>query len=62
LRHFPQEPVLFSGSLRMNIDPTGRHSEDELWAAMQHAHLDAFVRAQPEGLDLECTEGGDNLR
>lgn len=57
-----QDPVLFSGSLRMNLDPFGRHSDEELWRAMEHAHLKNFVQTLTQGLDFECTEGGENLR
>ncbi|XP_025086070.1 multidrug resistance-associated protein 1-like isoform X1 [Pomacea canaliculata] len=57
----PQDPVLFSGSLRMNLDPFGRHSDEELWRAMEHAHLKNFVQTLTQGLDFECTEGGENL-
>jgi ABC-type multidrug transport system fused ATPase/permease subunit len=46
----PQDPVLFSGSLRMNIDPFNSYSDDEIWIALEHAHLKAFVKNLPEGL------------
>ena len=35
----PQEPVLFSGSIRRNLDPTGEHSDCELWTALDGAGL-----------------------
>ncbi|XP_076024056.1 ATP-binding cassette sub-family C member 3 isoform X2 [Genypterus blacodes] len=57
----PQEPVLFSGSLRMNLDPFESYSEDELWKALEHSHLHKFVSNQPAKLELECSEGGENL-
>ena len=58
----PQEPVLFSGTLRMNLDPFEQHSDEQLWAALEHAHLRAFVTSHTEQLEYECTEGGENLR
>ncbi|ELU09880.1 hypothetical protein CAPTEDRAFT_178694 [Capitella teleta] len=57
----PQDPVLFSGSLRMNLDPFDAHTDDEIWLALEHAHLKTFVKGLPEELQHECTEGGENL-
>lgn len=35
----PQDPVLFSGSLRMNLDPFDEFTDDELWSALEKAHV-----------------------
>nr|XP_049593463.1 multidrug resistance-associated protein 1-like isoform X1 [Syngnathus scovelli] len=57
----PQDPVLFCGSLRMNLDPFDERSDQELWRALELAHLGAFVRALPDKLRHRCSEGGENL-
>uniref|UniRef100_A0A8C9SE94 ATP-binding cassette, sub-family C (CFTR/MRP), member 3 n=1 Tax=Scleropages formosus TaxID=113540 RepID=A0A8C9SE94_SCLFO len=57
----PQEPVLFSGDLRMNLDPFEKYSDDEVWRALELSHLKKFVANHPSKLNLECTEGGENL-
>ncbi|XP_037789915.1 canalicular multispecific organic anion transporter 2-like [Penaeus monodon] len=57
----PQDPVLFSGTLRLNLDPFNEHSEKEVWRAVEMSHLGAFVKAQTETLQYAIDEGGSNL-
>ena len=57
----PQDPVLFSGSLRMNLDPFNCYSDGEIWKVLSMANLDAFVLTLPKALQHVITEGGDNL-
>merc|ERR1719153_1589736 len=56
----PQDPVLFSGSLRMNLDPFSTFLDSELWSALEKAHLKDFVTDLDNGLQHEV-EGGENL-
>ncbi|XP_044790836.2 ATP-binding cassette sub-family C member 2 isoform X2 [Bubalus kerabau] len=57
----PQDPILFSGSLRMNLDPFNNYSDEEIWKALELSHLKSFVAGLQAGLSYEVTEGGDNL-
>lgn len=57
----PQEPVLFSGTLRRNLDPLGEKSDEELWRALKDAHLEKFASDLDAGLDHVVAEGGENL-
>ncbi|XP_028827470.1 multidrug resistance-associated protein 1 [Denticeps clupeoides] len=57
----PQDPVLFSGSLRMNLDPFDAYSDEEVWNTLELAHLKNFVSGLPDKLQYECSEGGENL-
>ena len=54
---------MFSGTMRFNLDPFGRYSDDEIWRALELAHLKTFVLEKVNaGLEYECAEGGKNLR
>ncbi|NWU95689.1 MRP1 protein, partial [Upupa epops] len=57
----PQDPVLFSGSLRMNLDPFDQYSDEDIWRSLELAHLKNFVSSLPDKLNHECAEGGENL-
>ena len=59
---YSQDPVLFSGSLRMNLDPFCKHTDDAVWRALEYAHLKSFVTALPSQLEYSISEGGENLR
>nr|XP_034987531.1 multidrug resistance-associated protein 6-like [Zootoca vivipara] len=57
----PQDPVLFSGSLKTNLDPLDVCSEEEIWTALELTLLKSFVLDLPDQLAYECSEGGENL-
>ncbi|KAL6750031.1 P-loop containing nucleoside triphosphate hydrolase protein [Haematococcus lacustris] len=58
----PQDPVIFSGTLRSNLDPFGAASGDAaIWEAVRRASLTDFVRGLDGGLDAVIKEGGANL-
>ncbi|KAF9194091.1 hypothetical protein BGZ51_001070 [Haplosporangium sp. Z 767] len=57
----PQDPVLFQGTFRYNLDPLSRHSEQELWQALETSDLKAFVQQQEGGLDGFIAAQGENL-
>ncbi|OQV17409.1 Multidrug resistance-associated protein 1 [Hypsibius exemplaris] len=57
----PQDPVLFSGTLRLNLDPFKVYSDEEVWRALENAHLKSFVSSLPDGLEHSVAEGGENL-
>ncbi|XP_069566366.1 multidrug resistance-associated protein 1 [Brachyistius frenatus] len=57
----PQDPVVFSGSLRMNLDPFDSYSDEDVWRALELSHLKSFVSGLPDKLSHECSEGGENL-
>ncbi|KAJ8577547.1 hypothetical protein ON010_g1657 [Phytophthora cinnamomi] len=57
----PQDPVLYSGTLRDNLDPFGDYSDEAIWSVLQQVHLAATVTKWGTGLDFVISEKGDNL-
>ncbi len=57
----PQDPVVFTGPLRRNIDPFGQFLDDELWQVLTEVQLKDAVNDLPAKLDSNLTEGGSNL-
>lgn len=53
LAFIPQDPALFGGSMRFNLDPVGAHSDEAIWTALDKAHLGDHVRARG-GLEAAC--------
>ncbi|XP_004473154.1 ATP-binding cassette sub-family C member 10 isoform X1 [Dasypus novemcinctus] len=56
----PQEPFLFSGTIRENLDPQSLHEDRELWQALEQCHLSEVIVSMG-GLDGELGEGGRSL-
>ncbi|XP_067860824.1 ATP-binding cassette sub-family C member 9-like isoform X1 [Heptranchias perlo] len=56
-----QDPVLFSGSIRFNLDPECKCTDDRLWEALEIAQLKNMVKSLPGGLNAMVTEGGENF-
>ncbi|XP_072048401.1 ATP-binding cassette sub-family C member 9-like [Amphiura filiformis] len=57
----PQEPVLFMGSIRKNLDPEGNRSDQELWHALDIVQLTDKVVELDGALDAMVSDGGDNF-
>ncbi|XP_022698855.1 ATP-binding cassette sub-family C member 8-like isoform X3 [Varroa jacobsoni] len=60
LSMIPQDPILFEGSVRFNLDPEGIYSDEELFSALEKANVKDIV-IEAGGLDAEITEEGSNL-
>ncbi|KAF6112505.1 ATP binding cassette subfamily C member 10 [Phyllostomus discolor] len=56
----PQEPFLFSGTVRENLDPRGLYEDLALWQAVEQCHLREVITSMG-GLDGELGEGGRSL-
>ncbi|XP_065208391.1 multidrug resistance-associated protein 1-like isoform X2 [Planococcus citri] len=57
----PQDPILFYGTLRFNLDPFDKYPDEYLWDILEKSHLRNFVKELPAGLNYMIDEGGQNL-
>ena len=56
-----QDPVLFGGTLKGNIDPFSQHTDQELWAILGEVQLKPLVKSLPGQLEFKLRESGTNL-
>ncbi|XP_062383443.1 multidrug resistance-associated protein 4 isoform X2 [Sardina pilchardus] len=57
----PQDPVLFTGTMRKNLDPFSQHSDQELWNALEEVQLKSVVDELPGRLETVLAESGSNF-
>ncbi|XP_063350533.1 ATP-binding cassette sub-family C member 5 [Pelmatolapia mariae] len=57
----PQEPVLFIGTIRSNLDPWDQYSDADIWEALEKTHIKEMVSQLPHSLHSEVTENGENF-
>ncbi|XP_063105389.1 ATP-binding cassette sub-family C member 12 isoform X5 [Cavia porcellus] len=57
----PQDPVLFVGTVRYNLDPFGSHTDETLWQVLERTFMRDTIMKLPEKLQAEVTENGENF-
>ncbi|CAL8289846.1 unnamed protein product [Lota lota] len=57
----PQDPVLFSDTMRKNLDPFSQHSDEELWSSLQEVQLKSVVEELPGKMETVLAESGTNF-
>ena len=57
----PQDPILFSGTLRYNLDPFNKYITDQHWSALDKVQLRTKIQSLEGDLDMEVAEGGNNF-
>lgn len=57
----PQDPILFVGTLRNNLDPLKEKSDDDIWSALEQVEMKEIVRKLPDGIDTMISEDGSNF-
>ncbi|XP_065898603.1 multidrug resistance-associated protein 1-like isoform X2 [Dysidea avara] len=57
----PQDPVLFANTLRSNLDPFDKYTDNEVWKCLESAHLKEYVLSLDDQLSHQIAEGGENL-
>ncbi|XP_052214648.1 ATP-binding cassette sub-family C member 5-like isoform X1 [Dreissena polymorpha] len=57
----PQDPVLFVGTVRYNLDPFGLHKDSDLWEALEKCHVKDTILSLELKLDHMVVENGENF-
>ncbi|GAB6023497.1 hypothetical protein CHUAL_008275 [Chamberlinius hualienensis] len=57
----PQDPVLFVGTIRYNLDPFEEQNDEALWNALDEVRMRESVMNLDKGLDSMVAEGGSNI-
>ncbi|XP_024299663.1 ATP-binding cassette sub-family C member 4 isoform X2 [Oncorhynchus tshawytscha] len=57
----PQDPVLFTGTMRKNLDPFHQHTDEDLWNALQEVQLKSVVEELPNKMETVLAESGSNF-
>uniref|UniRef100_A0A8B9YA27 Multidrug resistance-associated protein 4 n=1 Tax=Bos mutus grunniens TaxID=30521 RepID=A0A8B9YA27_BOSMU len=57
----PQDPIVFTGTVRKNLDPFNKHTDEELWNVLEEVQLKEIIEELPDKMDTELVESGSNL-
>ncbi|XP_078324316.1 ATP-binding cassette sub-family C member 5-like [Crassostrea virginica] len=57
----PQDPVLFAGTMRYNLDPFAKYTDDVMWKALEAVHMKEKVKELGNDLDYMIQENGENF-
>ncbi|XP_045888265.1 ATP-binding cassette sub-family C member 12 [Micropterus dolomieu] len=57
----PQDPVLFIGTVRYNLDPFNNHTDEEIWAALEKTYMKDSISRLEGNLQAQVLENGENF-